>query len=157
MNVSLKPTKAFVITSWAALALAVLAYGVGLLNANLQLNEKGYYLVVLLFGLFSVITLQKTVRDEMEGINVTALYRTMVIAGVIISCALMLIGLWNASTLALNEKGFFAITFALGLFSAVVTQKNVRDLAFFESAEPQTEPHRPAKPASPAEPEHPQD
>ncbi|WP_330959955.1 inner membrane protein YiaA [Photobacterium sp. 53610] len=157
MNVSLKPTKAFVITSWAALALAVLAYGVGLLNANLQLNEKGYYLVVLLFGLFSVITLQKTVRDEMEGINVTALYKTMVIAGVIISCALMLIGLWNASTLALNEKGFFAITFALGLFSAVVTQKNVRDLAFFESAEPQAEPHRPAKPASPAEPEHPQD
>ncbi|GAB6260506.1 inner membrane protein YiaA [Photobacterium sp. R1] len=157
MNVSLKPTKAFVITSWGALALAVLAYGVGLLNANLQLNEKGYYLVVLLFGLFSVITLQKTVRDEMEGINVTALYKTMVIAGVIISCALMLIGLWNASTLALNEKGFFAITFALGLFSAVVTQKNVRDLAFFESAEPQAEPHRPAKPASPAEPEHPQD
>ncbi|KDM91688.1 inner membrane protein YiaA [Photobacterium galatheae] len=153
MNESFKPTKAFVITSWAALALAVVAYGVGLLNANLQLNEKGYYLVVLLFGLFSVITLQKTVRDEMEDIHVTALYKAMVIAGVIISCALMFIGLWNADTLALNEKGFFAMSFALGLFSAVVTQKNVRDLACFESETPQDERQRPAKPLSQPQPE----
>ncbi|MCG2837332.1 hypothetical protein L6J37_10860 [Photobacterium sp. WH77] len=136
MNSSLKPTKAFVFTSWAALAIALCAYAVGLLNADLQLNEKGYYLVVMLFGLFSVITLQKTVRDEMEDIKVTSAYKMLVIACVAIACALMVIGLWNADTLALNEKGFFAIAFVLGLFSAIVTQKNVRDLSYFEQETP---------------------
>ncbi|QUJ70499.1 hypothetical protein KDD30_20630 (plasmid) [Photobacterium sp. GJ3] len=70
--------------------------------------------------------------DEMEDIQVTSLYKTMVIAGVVIACALMLIGLWNADTLAMNEKGFFTMSFVLGLFAAVVTQKNVRDLACFD-------------------------
>ena len=32
-------------------------------NASMQLNEKGYYLTILLYGLFSVVSLQKSVRD----------------------------------------------------------------------------------------------
>jgi uncharacterized membrane protein YiaA len=40
----------------------------------MQLNEKGYYFTVLMFGLFASISVQKAVRDQMEGIPVTDLY-----------------------------------------------------------------------------------
>lgn len=43
------------------------------------LNEKGYYLTILLYGLFSAISVQKVVRDKMEGIPVTDIY--MALAG----------------------------------------------------------------------------
>lgn len=40
---------------------------------------------------------------------------------------LLTVGLFNAS-LALSEKGFYAMAFLLSLFAAVAAQKNVRDL-----------------------------
>ena len=44
----MKPTKAFSIASGVALATGSLAYLVGLYNATMMLNEKGYYFAVLL-------------------------------------------------------------------------------------------------------------
>lgn len=44
----------------------------------------------------------------------------------IISVALLLVGLWNA-TLLLSEKGFYGLAFFLSLFGAVAVQKNIRD------------------------------
>jgi uncharacterized membrane protein YiaA len=64
MNSSAAPSFAWVAGSWAALALGVLAFLIGLSNAEMQLNEKGYYLAVLLYGLFSAVSLQKSVRDR---------------------------------------------------------------------------------------------
>jgi len=40
--------------------------------------------------------------------------------------ALLGTGLWNA-TLLLSEKGYYAMSFVLALYSAVTVQKNVRD------------------------------
>ena len=48
-----KPTPAFISASWAALLIGMVAYCVGLWNAAMELNEKGYYFTILLFGLFS--------------------------------------------------------------------------------------------------------
>jgi uncharacterized membrane protein YiaA len=39
---------------------------------------------------------------------------------------LLVVGLWNAS-LALIEKGFYAMSFILSLFAAIAVQKNTRD------------------------------
>ena len=36
----------------------------------MELNEKGYYFAVLIFGLSAAISLQKAVRDKEEGIPV---------------------------------------------------------------------------------------
>lgn len=44
----------------------------------------------------------------------------------IISVALLMVGLWNA-TLLLSEKGFYGLAFFLSLFGAVAVQKNIRD------------------------------
>ena len=40
----------------------------------MELNEKGYYFAVLIFGLYAAISLQKAVRDKEEGIPVTGVY-----------------------------------------------------------------------------------
>lgn len=118
---------AFVAASWAALLASVCAYLLGLWNAGMQLNEKGYYFTVLAYGLFAAVSLQKSVRDRLEGVPVTGLYYGLAWASVILTIALLVIGLFNA-TLLLSEKGFYAMSFALALFGSVAVQKNTRDL-----------------------------
>ena len=65
-----EPTSAFKGASWGALLIGVAAYLIGLFNASMELNEKGYYFAVLIFGLYAAISLQKAVRDKEEGIPV---------------------------------------------------------------------------------------
>jgi uncharacterized membrane protein YiaA len=129
-----KPTAAFVGASWLALLVGSLTYLVGLWNATMQLNEKGYYLTILLYGLFSSVSLQKSVRDRMDGIHVTGLYFGLCWVSVGICVLLLATGLWNA-TIASSEKGFYAMSYLLSLFAAVAVQKNVRDLGASEPAE----------------------
>ena len=123
-----KPTSAFIAASWGALLLGVSAYLIGLWKADMQLNEKGYYFTLLAYGLFAAISLQKSVRDQNEGIPVTKIYSSLSWVSLGLALSLLAVGLWNA-TLALSEKGFYAMSFALSLFAAVAVQKNVRDLA----------------------------
>ncbi len=58
-----RPTPAFVGASWLAVLVGGTAYLVGLYNARMSLSEKGFYLTVLLFGLFAAVAVQKNVRD----------------------------------------------------------------------------------------------
>ncbi|MCC2973545.1 inner membrane protein YiaA [Massilia sp. IC2-476] len=122
-----RPTSAFVGASWAALAIGAIAFLIGLWNAQMQLNEKGYYLTLLLFGLFAAVSLQKTVRDRSEGLPVTGIYAGLCWVSLIAAILLLTVGLWNA-TLAPSEKGFYAMSFSFSLFAVVAVQKNVRDL-----------------------------
>ncbi len=122
-----RPTAAFVGASWGALFIGALAFLMGLWNAQMQLNEKGYYLSLLLYGLFAAISLQKSVRDRSEGIHVTGLYFGLCWLSLCAVILLLSVGLWNA-TLAPSEKGFYAMSFVLSLFAVVAVQKNVRDL-----------------------------
>lgn len=128
----LKPSAAFVGASWMTLIIGMTFYCIGLYNSQMAYNEKGYYFTILLFGLFSVISVQKSVRDKLEGIPVTDLYYSISWFSTIASIVLLIIGLWNADLL-LSEKGFFGMSFVLGLFSALAVQKNTRDIKQFES------------------------
>ncbi|MDV6167655.1 inner membrane protein YiaA [Flavobacterium sp. DG1-102-2] len=128
----LKPSAAFVGASWMTLLLGMASYCIGLFNSDMAYNEKGYYFTILLFGLFSVISVQKSVRDRLEGIPVTDLYYGISWFSTIAALTLLIIGLWNADLL-LSEKGFFGMSFALGLFSAIAVQKNTRDLKQFDA------------------------
>ncbi|MGM0837340.1 MAG: inner membrane protein YiaA [Bacillota bacterium] len=122
-----EPTAAFKGASWAALAVGVSAYLIGLFNATMELNEKGYYFAVLVFGLYAAVSLQKAVRDKEEGIAVTGIYYGLSWFAVIIAISLMAIGLYNAGSIILSEKGFYAMAFVLSLFAAITIQKNIRD------------------------------
>lgn len=122
-----KPTPAFISASWAALGVGMISYCIGLWNATMELNEKGYYFTILLFGLFSVVSVQKAVRDRMEGIPVTEIYYGISWFTTLAAILLLVVGLWNAE-LALSEKGFYGMSFTLSLFAAVAVQKNTRDM-----------------------------
>jgi uncharacterized membrane protein YiaA len=121
-----KPSNAFIGASWIALGAGMLGYLIGLWRAEMQLNEKGYYFTVLMFGLFAVVSLQKSVRDRLEGIAVTDIYYGLSWFATILSIILLVIGLWNA-TLLPSEKGFYAFAFLLAMFGAITVQKNTRD------------------------------
>jgi uncharacterized membrane protein YiaA len=126
-----RPTNAFVGASWASLVLGGSAFLIGLWNAQMTLSEKGYYLTILMYGLFAAVSVQKSVRDRMEGVPVSGIYFGLSWVSVAAALVLLAVGLWNAG-LTLSEKGFYAMAFTLSLFSAVTVQKNVRDLAAAE-------------------------
>jgi uncharacterized membrane protein YiaA len=130
-----QPSFAFVAASWAALIAGFAAFLIGLWNAGMQLNEKGYYFTILMYGLFAAVSLQKTVRDRLEGTAVTGIYYGLCWISLLLSVALLAVGLFNA-TLAASEKGFYAMAFLLSLFGAVAVQKNVRDIAAHKSEMP---------------------
>ncbi len=127
-----KPTRAFISASWTALLAGMVSYCIGLWNANMFLNEKGYYFTILLFGLFSAISVQKSVRDKLEGIPVTEIYSGISWFCALTSILLLIIGLWNAD-LELSEKGFYGMSYTLSLFAAIAVQKNTRDTKFIEN------------------------
>lgn len=130
-----RPTGAFIGASWAALFVGALTYLVGLWNAAMPLNEKGYYFTLLMYGLFSAVSLQKSVRDRLEGIPVTGIYFGLCWVSLGLAVLLLAVGLWNAQ-LASSEKGFYAMGYLLALFAAVAVQKNVRDTALYDAQAP---------------------
>jgi uncharacterized membrane protein YiaA len=134
--ISPRPTAAFVGASWLALFVGAITYVSGLWNAQMALNEKGYYFTLLMYGLFAAVSLQKSVRDRLEGVKVTGIYFGLCWISLMLSVLLLTIGLWNA-TLAPSEKGFYAMSFVLSLFAAVAVQKNVRDVALADEHSPQ--------------------
>ena len=134
MKQNLKPSAAFIAASWAALFIGVIAFLIGLWNAEMELNEKGYYFTVLMFGLFSAISVQKAVRDQMEGIPVTNTYYGLAWFSTLLSIVLLTVGLWHAELLK-SEKGFYAMAFVLSLFASIAVQKNTRDMKAWQSNE----------------------
>jgi uncharacterized membrane protein YiaA len=79
-----------------------------------------------MFGLFAVVSLQKSVRDRLEGVPVTGLYYGISWFATLLAVVLLVIGLWNATILP-SEKDFYAFSFLLAIFGAVAVQKNTRD------------------------------
>lgn len=129
-----KTSAAFAGASWFALVVGAVSYIIGLWNAEMLLNEKGYYFTILMFGLFSAVSLQKAVRDQMEGIAVTGIYYSLCWFCTLLSIVLLIIGLYHADLL-LSEKGFFGMSFLMSMFSVIAVQKNIRD----EKETPKTE------------------
>ena len=129
-----QPSPAFIGASWTALIIGITAFIIGLWNAEMELNEKGYYFTVLMFGLFSAISVQKAVRDQLEGIPVTNLYYGLAWFATLLSIVLLTVGLWNAD-LTKSEKGFYAMAFVLSMYSAIAVQKNTRDMKAVEKDE----------------------
>jgi uncharacterized membrane protein YiaA len=121
-----KPSAAFIGASWVALFAGALTFCIGLWNATMMLSEKGYFFTLLMYGLFSAVSVQKSVRDRLDGIPVTNIYYGLSWVSVMLCILLMSIGLWNA-TISLAEKGFYGMAYLLSLFAAITVQKNTRD------------------------------
>ena len=127
-----KPTPAFIGASGVVFFTGVISYCIGLWNSDMQLNERGYYFTILLFGLFSAISVQKSVRDRLEGFEVTDLYYGISWFAALSAILLLIIGLWNADLL-LSEKGFYGMSYLLSLYASIAVQKNTRDNNYIEN------------------------
>lgn len=125
------PTAAFIFASWIALLVGGFGYMVGLWNAVMPLASKGYYFAILMYGLYSAVSVQKSVRDRSEGIRVSHLYYGLSWFSVLLCVAMLVVGLWN-SEIGLSEKGYYAMAYLMALFGAIAVQKNVRDTAGLE-------------------------
>lgn len=128
-----KPSVAFVGASWFALLAGFLTFAIGLWNSGMTLQSRGFFFALLMYGLFSAVSVQKSVRDRLEGIPVTHIYYGLSWFSVLFCLLLMVIGLWN-SALSLAEKGFYSMAYLLSLFAAITVQKNTRDSVGAEAA-----------------------
>jgi uncharacterized membrane protein YiaA len=94
------PSIAFVGISWPVLVTGIITYNFGLWSnefaGDMELNDQGYYLVVLMYAVFSVISVQESVRDKLEGIPVTNIYYALSWGSSIASILFLIVGLWNA-------------------------------------------------------------
>jgi len=77
---------------------------------------------------FAAVSLQKSVRDRAENLPVSGLYLGLSWSVVGVAVVMLAVGLWN-SDMALSEKGFYGLGYAMTLFAAIAVQKNVRDAA----------------------------
>lgn len=136
MTQQYRPTPAFVLVSWAAMLTGICGFLIGLWNAGMGIEEKGYYIAVLALGLFASVSVQKSVRDRMEKIPVSDLYFGICWAASILAVALLVIGLFNATTIDLSEKGFYAMAFVLSMYSSIAVQKNTRDVLLADAMSP---------------------
>lgn len=125
-----QPSVAFIGASWAALVIGFATYIIGLWNTeSFALSQKGYYFAIIMYGLFAVISVQKSVRDRLEGIPVTPVYYGLAWLSTVTALVLLVVGLWNATNLDSSQKGFFGMSFLLSLFAAIAVQKNTRDMS----------------------------
>lgn len=123
-----QPSAAYRYASYTTFAVGAFGFLMGLWNAQILLSEKGFYLAIFLLGLFSAVTLQKTVRDKQEGIVVNKTFTAICWSSFFTAIGLLAIGLYNAEMM-LSEKGFYAMAFVVSLFAAITIQKNTRDIA----------------------------
>jgi uncharacterized membrane protein YiaA len=73
-NLINRPTLAFIGASWLAVVIGAVGFMIGLWNANAF--EKGF-ISIIYFMVFSAVSLQKTLRDQLEDIPVTMIYCTL--------------------------------------------------------------------------------
>ena len=126
---SLRPSSAFTTTSWIALASSIGAFLIGLFNAStLTSPEKLLLFFALLFSLLSAVSLQKAIRDQLEGIPCSDAFRNVSRIG--LACALCgsAYGIYNLD-LTSSEKGFYFLSNLFALFATVTVQKNQLDIA----------------------------
>ncbi|WML47214.1 YiaA/YiaB family inner membrane protein [Neobacillus sp. PS3-34] len=66
-------TPAFTVLAYFTLFAGVMLFSIGLYNADsLQLNEKGYYIAVMLLCIVGAILTQKVARDNAEDNEIIA-------------------------------------------------------------------------------------
>lgn len=134
-----KPSQTYLVMTYVVAAIGLACYLVGLFNADIQLNEKGYYLAIYVLAMFSTVALQKSIRDKEDGLDSTSnSFITMSWCALAAAVAFLLVGLFNAN-MALSEKGFYGVTFIMSLFALMSAQKAKCDNALSEKVLARTE------------------
>lgn len=65
-------TAAFTFLAYFTLFAGICLFAIGIYNADLELNEKGYYIAVMLLIIVGSILTQKVIRDNSEDDEIIA-------------------------------------------------------------------------------------
>ncbi len=65
-------TTAFTVLAYFTFVAGVLLFSIGLYNADMELNEKGYYIAVMILVAVGAILTQKVTRDNAEDNEIIA-------------------------------------------------------------------------------------
>jgi uncharacterized membrane protein YiaA len=125
----MKPSFAFIALSWVAALAGVVLYGSMLFNSTaLTWSDKNFFVAILVFAVYAAISVQKIVRDRIEGVPFTNLYYGVSWLSVIVAIGMFVNAIFSVN-IALSERGFYGMAMLLTLFGAIAIQKNTRDLA----------------------------
>lgn len=129
---SLKPSPVFMGASWMVVAFAAIAFTLVLYDLDTEATVKGFYAMVVLFAMFGVVALSKAVRDKIEGIPVSPAFYGLSFAAVgIPTVALVLMLIF--SDFPVSTRWLIFICSVLLVYVTAAVQKNIRDLAAFNS------------------------
>lgn len=115
------------LSEYATILACLIGFGsflVGLYNSNMTLSEQGYYGILLIYSVFSSISLQKTIAEIDSGISVSKFYQNICIFSIVLALLLFIIGLFNADLLK-SEKGFYLMSYILTVFTSLYIQKHL--------------------------------
>ncbi|MDF3826746.1 MULTISPECIES: YiaA/YiaB family inner membrane protein [unclassified Pseudocitrobacter] len=95
------------------LCAGVILYVVCLWGDCPQLTDKGYFLAVLVLGVFTVLTYQRLSGKEKDEGRFAGLCRFVLL----LATGLMLVGIWNLP-LSLTEKGLSVLAWFAAMYGA---------------------------------------
>ncbi|POP45265.1 hypothetical protein CHU32_12675 [Superficieibacter electus] len=94
------------------LPIGILVYAVGLWPVCSTLSEKGYYIALLLLGLFTVMVYSHLTRHQCLNATMSTWCQLMLLA----SMGLLAVGLWN-EPIALSQKIIYFIAWIISLLA----------------------------------------
>ncbi len=118
--------------SWLGLLIGISAFLIGLKKSEIQMQEKGYYFILLMFAALSVLSVQKVFRDKKHGTPVTGFYYGTSVFCMLISLVLFVLVLMN-TVIERTEKAFYVAAFVLSLLSAIAIQRNTSNKKSLEA------------------------
>jgi uncharacterized membrane protein YiaA len=122
------PSAAFVGAAWLSLLVGSVGCTVGLWNAPLTGIDKAAGFILLMYGLFSAVSVQKSIRDRLDGIPVTTIFYGLSWVSLFLCIACMTWALtFTLETVNAAGRGFYAMGYLMSLFAAITVQKNTRD------------------------------
>jgi hypothetical protein len=125
-NIQQKDTSAWVMQTWLSFVIAVIVAGYGLINMEIDIWQKGYLTMGLVFTLGSTFSLAKTIRDNRSRRIDTGAWMFQVWAAFLASSILTGAGIWNLNV-EFWMQGYAAVALLFVVTTAFTLAKTLRD------------------------------
>lgn len=121
------------------LVLGAVSFAAALYHVTAPAETKAFYVLTILFALFGVVALSKSIRDRVEHIPVNPVFYGLSYVAVL-APATFLAAILYYCDYAADTKWLIFASATLMAFAAASIQKNIRDVAVFTGLQTMTPP-----------------